>query len=215
MPKTNGLMARPWNGVSITRRVSDGYVNATAMCKAGGKKWFDYLRLDRTQAYIAALEAVAGNPTTKNQPLIQTIQGGSPRLQGTWVHPRLAVDLARWIAPAFAVWIDGWFLEEIEAHVARQAPQPQHQPEAVERGSSKWWQVAAAAQRHGFMLSAYLDHDDCDPGDPGCHRRIRHHARRILNLYSEPVPADQLKPVVDLLHEAANRLDQMQRFHRS
>ncbi len=27
------------------------------------------------------------------------------------MHPRVAVDLARWCSPEFAVWMDGWFLE--------------------------------------------------------------------------------------------------------
>lgn len=106
-----GMDCRSWNGVEIQRRPSDGYVNATAMCQAGGKRWPDYIRLERTRAYIAALASVVGICTTGNHGPIQTIQGGSPHLQGTWIHPRLAVDLARWISPAFAVWMDGWLLD--------------------------------------------------------------------------------------------------------
>jgi len=114
----NELITRTWNDTPISRRASDGYVNATAMCKAEGKRWNDYVRLDRTQEYIAALTetlcgaTVAGNPVTGIS-VIRTIQGGTPELQGTWIHPRLAVDLARWISPAFAVWMDGWFLESV------------------------------------------------------------------------------------------------------
>lgn len=116
----NELITRTWNDTLISRRASDGYVNATAMCKAEGKRWNDYVRLDRTQEYIAALTepscgaAVAGNPVTGIS-VIRTFQGGTPELQGTWIHPRLAVDLARWISPAFAVWMDGWFLEGAES----------------------------------------------------------------------------------------------------
>lgn len=113
-----GMEFRTWNGVDILRRPSDGYVNATAMCKANGKRWPDYIRLDRTQAYIAALAAVVQIPTTGPDGLIQTIQGGLPHLQGTWIHPQLAVDLARWISPAFAVWMDGWFLESFTPKLA-------------------------------------------------------------------------------------------------
>jgi hypothetical protein len=83
-----GLTARAWNGISISRRITDGYVSATAMCQAGGKKWSHYSANARTQAYIAALAGVAGNPATGNPPLIQVIQGGPPHLQGTWIHPR-------------------------------------------------------------------------------------------------------------------------------
>jgi len=101
---------RIWNGVEIQRRPADGFVNATAMCKANGKLWKNYHQNERTEAYIAALKRAlgsAGNPAD----LIQTITTGLNHLRGTWIHPRLAVDLARWISPAFAVWMDGWFLE--------------------------------------------------------------------------------------------------------
>ena len=128
-----GLDVRAFNGVPIQRRQVDGYVNATAMCKANGKKWNDYARLDRTQAYIAALAAVAGNPATENHGLIHVIQGGLPHLQGTWVHPRLAVDLARWISPQFAVWMDGWLLEQLQ-HPAAAAAAPQPAPRTRAKG---------------------------------------------------------------------------------
>jgi len=139
-----GMECRIWNGVDITRRPSDGYVNATAMCKAYGKRWENYHRNERTQQYIAALErilaktdcgaAVARNRVTGKPDLIQTIQGGPPHLQGTWVHPRIAVDLARWLHPEFAVWMDGWFLEDFAPRIAADptpatAPLPKPQQE--------------------------------------------------------------------------------------
>jgi hypothetical protein len=59
-----GLTARVWNGISISRRATDGYVNATAMCRAGGKRWNHYAANYRSQSYIASLAAVTGNPAT-------------------------------------------------------------------------------------------------------------------------------------------------------
>jgi hypothetical protein len=108
---TTQIEAREWNGYPIHRREADGYVNATAMCQANHKRWNDYARMERTEAYIAALAADAGFPVTG---LVVSIRGGRPDLQGTWIHPRLAVDLARWISPQFAVWMDGWFLEQFQ-----------------------------------------------------------------------------------------------------
>jgi hypothetical protein len=105
-----GLDCRTWQGTAIERRQIDGFVNATQMAKANGKHLPHYLANERTRAYIAALAPVVGIPTTD---LISVRQGGQPHLQGTWVHPRLAIDLARWISPAFAVWMDGWFLETV------------------------------------------------------------------------------------------------------
>ena len=108
------LVSRSWNGTPISRRTSDGYVNATAMCKANGKRWKDYRESDRCQRYLDALESVAGISV---HALVESRSGGAGG-GGTWVHPQVAVDLARWISAPFAVWMDGWFLESI------QHPQP-------------------------------------------------------------------------------------------
>ena len=119
LPVAQGLEVRSWQGHAIQRRQADGFVNATAMCKACGKRWNHYQENAATQAYIQALAAVAGIPATD---LILLRQGGTPSEQGTWIHPRLAIDLARWLSPQFAVWMDGWFLESMG--------QPQRQPQA-------------------------------------------------------------------------------------
>ena len=78
-------------------RTSDGFINATRMCKAGGKKWFDYMRGDETQKFMVALKA--GYPAFKN--LVISQHGG--KHAGTWVHPQVAAHLATWISPEFAV----------------------------------------------------------------------------------------------------------------
>lgn len=107
----SGLVVRTWNDAPISRRDSDGFADATAMCQANGKLWNDYQRLDRSAAYIQALSDSLGIPA--NQLILSTTTGPN-HLRGTWIHPRLAVDLARWLSPAFAVWMDGWFLESIQ-----------------------------------------------------------------------------------------------------
>lgn len=110
--KSSSLVTRSWNGHTIQRRRADGYVNATAMCQVVAKRWRDYAITLRSAEYIKALEGSAGIPADL---LAQTVVTGPNDRRGTWVHPRLAVDLARWISPEFAVWMDGWILEELEA----------------------------------------------------------------------------------------------------
>jgi hypothetical protein len=105
------LDIRSWQGTPISRRTTDGFVNATAMCKANGKAWADYWRTDRATKYLEALSTVMGFPITGHDGLVVSISGGTD--QGTWVHERVAVDLARWLSPQFAVWMDGWFLEQV------------------------------------------------------------------------------------------------------
>lgn len=114
------LETRIWNGRPIQRR-PDGYINATAMAKAAGRHLPHYWVNSRAAEYLQALEGSVGIPTDL---LAQSIVTGPNELRGTWVHPRLAVDIARWASPAFAVWIDGWVLEHLQspAPVARQRP---------------------------------------------------------------------------------------------
>jgi hypothetical protein len=92
----------------IPQRITDGYVHATAMCKACGKQISDYLRLGVTKSFIDELSSVRGIPRTE---LVQTIKGGTPEFQGTWVHPLLAINLGQWLSPKFAVLVSTWVFE--------------------------------------------------------------------------------------------------------
>ena len=46
-------------------------------------------------------------------PMVSLYQSEAGRNGGTWIHPQLAVDLARWVSAPFAVWMDGWFFEQV------------------------------------------------------------------------------------------------------
>jgi hypothetical protein len=118
--------SRVWNETPIRRRTTDGYVNATAMCKANGKRWSDYRESDRCQQYLDALSQITEIPVFD---LMESQRGNGG---GTYVHPQVAVDLARWISAPFAVWMDGWFIEEMQAK-AEPASQPVSQLDPVEK----------------------------------------------------------------------------------
>src|SRR5262249_19204458 len=83
----------------------DGYINATAMCKAAGKQIHDYARIGPTQAFIKELSSETGIPLTE---MIQTVRGGEPKNQGKWVYPQIAINLAQWLSPRFAVQVSRW-----------------------------------------------------------------------------------------------------------
>jgi len=85
------LITHEINHSPIEQRASDGYINATAMCKAAGKLMGDYLRLESSKAFLQALANDMGIPISK---LIQSVRGGLEHLQGTWVHPQAAIHLA-------------------------------------------------------------------------------------------------------------------------
>lgn len=106
------------NGLQITQRGVDGYINATQMCKANNKEWRYYWRLPSTQKYAKALakdlgiELIVNNPTCNNyaSALVLTFRGGNSQ-QGTWVHPEVAVDLAAWISVEFRILVNRWVRE--------------------------------------------------------------------------------------------------------
>ncbi len=107
----------------IDQRAVDGYINATAMCQAAGRRFNDYTRLDGTKAFIRALSTETGIPATE---LIQVVRGGNPDLQGTWVHPQVAIHLAQWLSPEFAVQVSKWVFEWLSGQAERRAGLPDH-----------------------------------------------------------------------------------------
>ncbi|OWW19203.1 KilA-N domain-containing protein [Noviherbaspirillum denitrificans] len=93
------------NGAVIDQRAGDGYINATALCQAAGRKFSHYIENKATTAFLAALESDAGIPASV---LVQSVKGGHAAHQGTWVHPQVAVNLGQWLSATFAVKVSKW-----------------------------------------------------------------------------------------------------------
>lgn len=90
-------------------RNSDGFINATKMCKSAGKKWSHYWDSDNTRLFLGALK-LARNPEaagaasglvepTSWSGFVEINRGGHA---GTWVSPLVAINLAQWCSPRFA-----------------------------------------------------------------------------------------------------------------
>lgn len=94
------LIPRVEAGSIIPQRSRDGYISATALCQSVNKRYSDYKALKSTGEFIVELIA---QTNLSEQQLIHNIVGGNPSLQGTWVHPYLAMNLAQWLSPKFAV----------------------------------------------------------------------------------------------------------------
>ena len=87
----------------------DGYINATLLCKAGGKKFNDWNRLKTTNELITVLESETGFPVSQ---LIDVKKGNSYKYeQGSWIHPDLGIQIAQWISPRFAIQVSRWTRE--------------------------------------------------------------------------------------------------------
>lgn len=85
----------------------DGWINATEAAARFGKRPVDWLRLDETDAYIAAMAdalGLEGKVSRNHFGLVRASRGG--KAPGTWLHPKLAVRFAQWLDVRFAVWCD-------------------------------------------------------------------------------------------------------------
>ena len=103
----------------IPQRISDGYINATALCKSVGKSYSDYRALQSTSKFLD--ELIKQTKLSENI-IIQQRIGGEPTLQGTWVHPYLAINLAQWLSPAFAVKVSQWVHEWMSGNAGKINP---------------------------------------------------------------------------------------------
>jgi len=103
------------NNTQITfQRQEDGYINATALCKSVGREFHTW---NRSKSTIEFLQELSSDTQICGTELVQIQQGGEPHLQGTWVHPQVAINLAQWLSPKFAVqvskWVQDWTTQKI------------------------------------------------------------------------------------------------------
>lgn len=102
------LIPRVEEGSMIPQRVGDGYISATALCQSVGRRWSDYRALKATGEFIKELTLQTGQSEAQ---LIHIVSGGTPTLQGTWVHPYIAINLGQWLSQKFAVKVAQWVFE--------------------------------------------------------------------------------------------------------
>ena len=95
----------------IHQRIQDWYVNATELCQASNKKMSHYLDIKTTKEFLEYLSNETGIPVSGENGLIKTIRWWNVKLQWTWVHPDVAINLAQWLSPAFAVAVSRWIRE--------------------------------------------------------------------------------------------------------
>lgn len=123
-------MSRSVNGIFIDQRVTDGFINGTAMCVAHSKDISDWLKTDDTWEIVVALadslnlEALqikdrkSGNSVftrvSASYPTLVVVKRGAPEAGGgTWLHPDLAMQLAQWCNKSFALQVSKWVREWI------------------------------------------------------------------------------------------------------
>lgn len=147
------------NGIVVEQRQGDGFINGTAMCVAYGKRITDWLRIDETWKLVAALAKSleiefnyaymrnsVSTRVSETFPDLVSVRRGSPAVGGgIWIHPDLAIPLAQWCSPEFALlvsrWIQKWIIEQHTVYT------PPVEPARARPQLAEWQSSRLFAQR--------------------------------------------------------------------
>ena len=88
-------------------RETDGFINITNLCKAGGKQFKHWNSIDKTKRFLDVLSSTVGIPAVE---LLKQEQGGNGE-RHTWSHPQVSINIAQWISPEFDVLVSKWVYE--------------------------------------------------------------------------------------------------------
>ncbi len=94
-----------------------GWFNATEAARRFGKKPAEWMRSPETRRYLRAL---ARSCKVEKSHFARTQRGGRAGEAGTWLHPKLAVQFARWLDIDFSVWADAQIDRLLRGHQAQQ-----------------------------------------------------------------------------------------------
>lgn len=96
----NQIQTHHYNGSSVSFAKGDSVmVNATEMAKTFNKRPIDWLQNKQTEEFLNELAKVRKSTLAD---LVQVTRGGDN--PGTWMHEDVALEFARWLSPAFAIW---------------------------------------------------------------------------------------------------------------
>ena len=123
------LMDKNNEPYTIICRESDGYINVTNLCKAGGREFKTWKKRKCTIEFLQVLEEhiqkenknqlgqiFLGEHQDRNSSVnidnIDLIKFGrgdfNIETKQTWVHPKVAINIAQWISPKFDVQVSEW-----------------------------------------------------------------------------------------------------------
>lgn len=170
------IIAHNFNSINIDQLVEAsmiggceipaGYVNATQLCKVNNKRLANWTRLDSSKAYIDALSLDTHICVSRLLIELKGTPNGDASLQGTWVHPEVAIDITRWISPEFAVWANRVLRQVINGDFKALTPEA---IEAQEQLKEIWKQVRADGKvARRALTDAIRDWYDRNPDGTTC-----------------------------------------------
>lgn len=104
--------------VPVSKDVNTGilWFSLTEMCKHWEADLKEWLSNKSTSAYLNAVDESYSSKTSKGGippfdeiSVIKAFRGG--KHPGTWAVPEVAIELARWLDPAFSVWVNQQIME--------------------------------------------------------------------------------------------------------
>lgn len=108
---------------TIQQRAADGFINATQLCTVAKKHWYNYIREENTGHFLRKLADELQVSVAELHPEM-AVTGSKPDV---WVHPRVALHLAQWLSPDFAVKVTKWVHDWLSGKGApAQARMPYH-----------------------------------------------------------------------------------------
>lgn len=143
------------NAITFQRDNGSVMVNATEMAKPFNKPSSEWLRLPSTLTYLNALEAMGKSHRSES---VKTING-----KGTWMHEDVAMEFARWLSPAFAIWCNDRTKELLKYGATAVNPDDLLNPDFIiklatelkqERAKSELLQARSEAQQEQLKESA-------------------------------------------------------------
>lgn len=152
----------------------DGYANATEMAKPYGKAPKDWLKTDRAQEYIDAVQESSEGTKIPSLNLVTVERGGADG-GATWLHRDLVVEFARWLSPRFAVWCDRQIVEILRLNRATAAGL------AAEIGGKAW-------------TERYISHEEQRGASKRMARTVGNKGRIIQNRRATVVAATGVEP---------------------
>lgn len=106
-PVTSSVVSKVFaydgNNVTFARKDGVTMVNATQMAKNFGKRPNDWFNLPSTKSFLGVLSDTRKSCNAEFQ-AVRVVKGGINGGGATWMHEDVALEFARWLSPAFAIW---------------------------------------------------------------------------------------------------------------
>ena len=94
-----------YNGIEVLIRESDGFINATEMCKQFNRRFRKIFENHSWQAYYEEFCNEYCVRPNSGEPVYELKLGFSNSIRGTYVDPRLINYICFWASPRYAIYV--------------------------------------------------------------------------------------------------------------